>query len=413
MPETNGKSVWTLNEPLLERVAIRNYRSIGHCNLRLERLTVVVGRNGAGKSNFLDALRFVADALRTSLDHALRTRGGLEQVRRRSTGHPRNFAIALTVRLRSGDTARYDFEIAAGSRVKQERLRVVRPSGELAGEYLVQEGEVQTGSSRPHDLPPASADRLYLVTASGRREFREVYDDLSSMGFYNLNPQVMKDPQRPDAGDLLARDGSNIASVVERLSQNRVVVERLGRYLHSIVPGIEGVGRKASGGWETLEFRQRVEGSKSPWRFEAASMSDGTLRALGALVAVSQFGEGHPSVRLVGIEEPETALHAAAAECLMDALREAACHTQILVTTHSPDLLDLVNPDEEQLLVAQCVNGETSLGPLDPASRGLIRDHLYRPGELLRLDQLQIDRESLAEQQPLPFAESADPGTEA
>lgn len=411
MPETNGRSGWTSREPMLSRVAIRNYRSIGHCDLPLERLTIVVGRNGAGKSNFLDALRFVADALRTSLDHALRTRGGVEQVRRRSTGHPRNFAISLGVRLRSGDTAEYEFEIAAGYRVKRERLRVRSPSGETAGEYLVLDGEVQIEASSPRDLPPAAADRLYLVTASGRREFREVYDDLSSMGFYNLNPQVMKDPQRPDAGDLLARDGSNIASVIERLSHDRAVYERLNKYLDSIVPGIEGVSRKASSGWETLEFKQRVEGAKSPWRFEAASMSDGTLRALGALVAVSQFGAGHESVRLVGIEEPETALHAAAAECLLDALREAASHTQILITTHSPDLLDLVNPDEEQLLVAQSTCGETSIGPLDAASRELIRNHLYRPGELLRLDQLQIDRESLTQQQ-LPFAASTDPGTE-
>lgn len=57
--------------PFLRRVRIRNYKSIGHCQVPLRPLTVLVGRNGAGKSNFLDALGFVGDALRSSLDQAM------------------------------------------------------------------------------------------------------------------------------------------------------------------------------------------------------------------------------------------------------------------------------------------------------------------------------------------------------
>jgi len=85
--------------PFLQRVKIRNYKSIGSCNVTLQGLTVLLGRNGAGKSNFLDALRFVMEGLQTSLDHAIKSRGGLESVRRRSTGHPRNFAIELEMNL--------------------------------------------------------------------------------------------------------------------------------------------------------------------------------------------------------------------------------------------------------------------------------------------------------------------------
>src|SRR3954469_24802447 len=70
----------------LTRVVVSNYRSIEACDVRLGPLTYLVGPNGSGKSNFLDALRFVADALRSSLDHALRDRGGIKQVRRRSGG---------------------------------------------------------------------------------------------------------------------------------------------------------------------------------------------------------------------------------------------------------------------------------------------------------------------------------------
>ncbi len=59
------------------RVRVKNFKSIGSCDAALAPLTFLLGPNGAGKSNFLDALRFVADSLRTSLDHALRDRGGI------------------------------------------------------------------------------------------------------------------------------------------------------------------------------------------------------------------------------------------------------------------------------------------------------------------------------------------------
>ena len=62
----------------------------------------LVGQNGSGKSNFLDALRLVADSLNSSLDHALRERGGIKDVRRRSGGHPTHFGIRLDFRLPDG-----------------------------------------------------------------------------------------------------------------------------------------------------------------------------------------------------------------------------------------------------------------------------------------------------------------------
>lgn len=61
--------------PFIDRLILRNYRSIGYCDVRLSPLTYLVGHNGAGKSNFMDALHFVRDALFNSLDSALNERG--------------------------------------------------------------------------------------------------------------------------------------------------------------------------------------------------------------------------------------------------------------------------------------------------------------------------------------------------
>jgi predicted ATPase len=126
-------------------------------------------------------------------------------------------------------------------------------------------------------------------------------------------------------------------------------------------------------------------------------MSDGTLRALGILAALYQENQDHtPS--LIGIEEPETALHPAAASALRDALQRASLRTQVLVTSHSPDLLDDSDIESEHLLSVTVQEGETRLASVDPASRQAIRDHLFTPGELLRLNQLAPDPEELDRQ---------------
>jgi predicted ATPase len=407
MPDNGRKSP----APFLRRVKIRNYKSLSKCDIELGTLTVLVGRNGSGKSNFLDALRFVSDALKTTLDHAIKSRGGIDEVRRRSTGHPRNFALELDVELGNCRWAVYGFEVAArkngGFSVKRERLEIKKGDDSVAASYYLEDGKLV----RPTEaqMPPATVDRLYLVNAAGLPEFREVYDALSMMGFYNLNPESIRSLQSPDAGELLRRDGGNIASVIGRIGAEQPKIKgRIKKYLETIVPGVTDVGRVSLGPRETLEFRQKVFGSKSPWKFYAASMSDGTLRALGALVAVAQLAEGTVPVRLVGIEEPETALHPAASGALMDALREAADHTQVVVTTHSPDLLDQIDSDADCLLVVQTRDGDTEIGLIDPASRKAIKDHLYSPGELLRMDQLAPDQNDLRRQRQMRLFDFAE-----
>jgi predicted ATPase len=225
------------------------------------------------------------------------------------------------------------------------------------------------------------------------------------MGFYNLNPDVIRELQSPDPGVILTRDGSNIASVLNTLAgRSSLQKERIEEYLSKIVAGIAGVDSVPVGPKETLQFRQDVSGAKYPWRFIAANMSDGTLRALGNLVALFQGGVAPYSVPFVGIEEPETALHPAAAGILTDALADASEQTQIAVTSHSPDLLDNERIPDESLLAVISERGETKIGPLDFAGRSALRDHLFTAGDLLRMDQLRPDPRSInlkPEQLPL------------
>jgi predicted ATPase len=384
-------------EPFLRRVLLKNYKSIAAGDVELRPLTFLVGPNGSGKSNFLDALRFTSDSLRSSLDHALRERGGIAEVRRRSGGHPTHFGIRLEFQ-QGSSRGHYAFRIGArpqgGYEVQMEECVV---EGEQSARFLVSGGEVREvelgGKRNGLVLPPAARDRLYLVNASGLPEFRPVYDGLSGMGFYNLNPDRLRDLQSPDSGAILVRDGSNLTSVLRQLTESGPErKKRIEEYLSSVVPGVRGVDVKDIGPKSTLEFRQEVAGSSDPWRFLAANMSDGTLRALGILVALfqAQVAAG-PTVSLVGVEEPEVALHPAAVSALLDALREAAETTQIVVTTHSPELLDSANIDDELLLAVQSDRGATQIALVDEAGREAVKKELYTPGELLRLGQLRPD----------------------
>ena len=390
----------------IRRVVLKNYRSIAGCDLTLGELTFLVGPNGSGKSNFLDGLRLIGDALRTSLDHALRDRSGISEVRRRSGGHPTHFGVRVDFGLANGHLGHFAFEVGARSNggfdVREEACTI----GD--DHYRVHQGRLVV---KPAEIaPPASADRLYLVNAAGLPRFREVFDALSHMGFYNLNPDRMRALQTPDVGELLTRDGSNLASVLDRLARTQPLVKRrIEEYLAKVVPGIDGVDAKRVGHMETVEFRQRVEGQKDAWRFPAINMSDGTLRALGILIALFQHAASE-SAPLVGIEEPEVALHPAAAGVLLDALREGSRQVQVLVTSHSPDLLDDPNIDSDAIIAVTATEGRSALGAVDEATRSALRDRLYTAGELLRTDQLRPDAEAIAsaEGRQLKLFESGD-----
>ena len=387
-----------MNDPVfLKRVVLNNYKSIKECSVPLGSLTFLVGQNGAGKSNFLDALRLVAESLNTSLEHALRERGGINEVRRRSSGHPTHFGIRLDWKLPNGTEGMYAFRVGSqkkgGFEVQQEECKIFNKEFKLEeGHFYKVEGGLLKNKSFKVG-PPAVIDRLYLVAASGLAEFRPLYDALSHMGFYNLNPDEIREPQTPDTGEVLKRDGSNLSSVLSVMDkENKKVRDQVVEFLSKVVSGIQDVKVQHVGKKETLEFYQLVGTNKDPWRFTAENMSDGTLRALGVLTALFQTKK----VPFVGIEEPEVAVHPGAAGIIRDGLCSASKRMQIAVTSHSPDLLDDKDICDDSILAVVNKNGETRLGPLDQAGRKAVRNRLYTAGELLRLNQIEPDEDSVS-----------------
>ncbi|OGO50814.1 MAG: hypothetical protein A2148_03825 [Chloroflexi bacterium RBG_16_68_14] len=376
--------------PSIQRVQIRNYKSIGQASVVLEPFTVFVGPNGAGKSNFIDALAFVQECLSESIELAFKNRGGIGAVRRRSAGHPTHIGIGLSVKLDSEMFADYAFEIAAKPTerfsVAKERC-VVRQFMKYEHHFEVRNGEFS--KEIPGIRPKVSPDRLALFAASATEEFRPVYDFLTSMRFYSIVPGRLRELQEPDPGDFLKRDGRNAAAVLKRIrdeDHGGERYDRLCRLLSKVVEGVKRVDYRAIGQKETIQFKQDV-GLKHPWTFDALNMSDGTLRVLGVFLAVYQPGQNS----VVVVEEPEATVHPAVTEIVVEVLMDAANERQILLTTHSPDILDHKDLKDSQIRVVTMEQSRTLISPVSDSSRAAIRERLYTPGELLRSGELNPD----------------------
>ena len=113
-------------------------------------------------------------------------------------------------------------------------------------------------------------------------------------------------------------------------------------------------------------------------------MSDGTLRAVGLLLAVFQ----RPTPSLIAVEEPEATIHPGALGAVLDLLRLASHKAQVVVTTHSPEVLDAKWIREDHIRVVSWENGATRISGLSDASKQAIREHLMGAGELMRADAL-------------------------
>ncbi len=370
----------------LRTVTLKNYKSIARCRVDLGRVTILVGPSGSGKSNFLDAPRLVSDALRGSLDDALQERGGLAEVRRKSGGHPTDFAIGLQLKLGADTFATYGFEIGSavdgGPRVKREEAVIAGPASPVSGHYFkLREGEVVDADPDPMAGP--RADRLYLGTVSAHPVFRPLFEPLSRIRLHDFAPAEMRKVQPHDSGRWLSPDGANIASVVGRLAREHPAsFARIGAFLHAITPGLEDVDQVGLGPSQTLVFRQRVGAARHPWPFLAHAMSDGTLRALAILTAVFQDADdADPMVPLVGIEEPEAGLHPGAVATLAAAVMQASRRVQILLTTHSPDLLDLEAVAEAEIHAFRNQAGNSVIRPVGHAAIDAVRRDLHKVGQ--------------------------------
>ncbi len=412
--------------PFLRRLRIRGYKSIAYCDVRLEPLTILVGRNASGKSNFLDALAFVRDAMELNIPEATKRHGGWHSILSRFSLE-KDVEIVLEASLRpSGDVgaatssalpvAEYGFVLREGPSeapvLAREWFRTLvteggnghphfdlTSKGEPGGADASYEWEFRHPRVACSQVPTPRPDRLWL-SSFGDRPFLDLADGLRCSAFYNFHPDAIRRLQKPSPASFLERDGGNLASVIEGTRKNeKAAFDRIGRYLSVVTDSVELLGEAKYGEYETVRFRVAGDARGQSLDFDAAGMSDGTLRALATLVAAFQSIVSRGQPKLVGIEEPETSLHPAAIRALVDALDEATGQTQIILTTHSADMLDDPTILPRNVRVVELIEGQTKIAPVDEASIEIVKKELDTLGGLERQNLLQADRDNLDGQQ--------------
>ena len=367
----------------LSRVILRNYKSIRNCDVPLGPLTFLVGPNGAGKSNFVEALRLLSDRLGTSLEQAVANRAGALSILYRGHQASPTIEFELFFELRNQTSGEYSVEIAALDGpvvVLREECSLHSSAGRDC--FKVDRGRVV--ESNQGIMPAASEDKLYLVNASGLAPFEPVYRLLSGIAVYNPVPDEIRRVHSEKRFRNLDTNGSALAETIFRM-RNSERLTRIIEYLKRMNPDVISVDSVELDANYNLRFK--LDSGGLTQQFLAQNMSDGTLRALAILVALFQTTERYP-LDIVALEEPESGLHPAAAGVLFDSLVEGSLFRQVIVTSHSPDLLDREDIPEHALRAVVMEQGQTLIGEADELGKQAMRNRLYTAGELMRMDQL-------------------------
>lgn len=368
----------------ITRLRLKRFRSLQWADIPLANPLFIVGKNGAGKSNFLKALEFLSSCVSLPLESVFQLHGGLETMRFRTSGRyrPGNFGMRVDFKLPSGADGWYAFEIKAMTGYKFE---VVKEQCS-AGPHSFNRAGGEITLSAAGIAPGVTAESLVLPLLGGTPEFRPVKELLGDIAVFSLEPRIIQEMQDPDAGLSLKPDGSNLSSVLQNMREP--AIHRLCELLGSVVPGVSEVTPIKHGKKLTLRFKQTW--STDPEHTEESSheafaMSDGTMRVLGILTAFLQ--NGRP--RVIAIEEPESTIHPEALATLLDLIRGFAATTQIIITTHSPDLLESKWIEPENIRVASWSKGVTQILRLGHASSETLKQHLMGAGEMMRTEGLQ------------------------
>jgi len=375
--------------PVVETLILKHFRSIPSECVHFDNPTFLVGRNGSGKSNLVDAFDFLAESMTAPLQAVFDKRGGISAVRFRTVkvSFPSNVGLGVVFGKLNGQitSARYAFEVR---RLKNYGIEVVREQCVIDGpkkqKHFFNRFESIFISNVDGVQPVLDPSSLALPVVGGVARFAPVLRTLSAMHTYAIDPGKLREMQDPDSGLSLKSDGSNVASVLQEIGRRAPEdIERIGELLTSIVPNTTRIQPIKHGNKISLEFTQEW-GKRKRLTFEAFSMSDGTLRSLGLLAAVFQ----RPTPSLIVIEEPEVTVHPGALGAILDLIRHATRTMQVIITTHSPDVLDAEWLEDRHIRIVDWQEGATHITPLSSGSRESLQEHLMSAGELMRSNAL-------------------------
>jgi predicted ATPase len=386
----------------IDRLKVQGFKSLKDATWEPGRLNVLIGPNGSGKSNLLSAISFLQNAARGDLAQEILRQGGISPLL--WDGQARE--ITWDVRASSRSFERHDLP-SMGYKIQLNRL------GETSSYRIEYEDLALYPESLNMGVLTRETGRIVTVGASGHSRsapagsIRDEQTLLSTFAAPFDNPEVVlfRDSligwsiyQDIRVGQTAPLRQSTVARVEDRISpdgQNLIPV------LHTLYTGNREFKRSLDAAmsaafgrdYEELVFppaadqhiQLRIRWKSLRTEQSAANLSDGTLRFL-LLIAI--FATPNPG-DVIALDEPETGLHPSMLPIVAELAAEAAQRTQVILSTHSADLLDAFSEvSVPTTTVASVVDGETHLSVVDgkELERWLEK---YRLGALMRSGELE------------------------
>ena len=327
-----------MNPMRLTHVTVKNWRNFKQADFELQDRMLLIGPNASGKSNLLDALRFLGEVASPGggFQNAVARRGGMARLRCLAARYFNKGRVTLRIAIGDDERpSRWSYEVTFTAEQRGRR----RP---ILYEEIV---ETDAGRVLGRPTPDDEEDRermtqTYLEQVNANREFRPIVDYLRSIRYLHLVPHLIREPERagdraddPYGADFLLR----IAETPEKTRRRRL--QRINEALRVAVPQLDELALEQDqlGRWH-LEARYKH------WRPQPAlqnerDFSDGTLRLIGLLWSLL---DGAKSGGPVLLEEPELSLHSSVVRQLPTILSKVrrAGGPQVLLTTHSNEVLE-------------------------------------------------------------------------
>jgi predicted ATPase len=347
------------------RIRLDNWRNFSSVDVSLQRRAFLVGPNASGKSNFLDAFRFLRDIAdpQGGFQLAVSRRGGVSQIRSLHARRYPNVAIEVELDLNGDGNWTYRIEF---SQDNQRTPKVSREEVRRGKEVIF------TRPDQDDREDPSRLTQTYLQQVNANKRFRVVAEALTQIRYMHLVPQLVREPDRsvgrerdPFGGDFLEQ----LARTTPRTLKPRL--RRIAEALKVAVPQLKELEleRDPASGVPHLKGLYQHWRPHAGWQTEE-QFSDGTLRLFG-LLWVLLDGAG-PLL----LEEPELSLHAGVVRHIPQVMARVARKSgrQVIVSSHSYELLtdDGISLEEVLLLQPTAEGTSVSLASDDEQIRALL-----------------------------------------
>lgn len=351
--DTNKRGI-----PRIESIHIENYRVLHGVTLsKLTPLTVLLGPNGSGKSTIFDAFNFLSECFQYGLRYAWDRRGRGKELKSRSKNGP----IVFELKYRENNVMpliTYHLAIDEGKKgpeVVEEWLQWRRGSHGKPFRFLdfrngsgkVVSGEVPDEQDKRIETNLRNPDLIAANTLGQLSEhprvaaLREFITD-----WYVSYLSVDQMRNQPEAGpqERLNKSGENLPNVIQYLQEQHYErLQKIFTVLQQRIPRLEKIQTESM-----PDGRLLLQIKDAPFVQPILSKfaSDGTMKMLAYLTLLYDPEPPH----FIGIEEPENFLHPRLLPGLAEECRAAASHSQLLITSHSPFLLNAMRADEVRIL---------------------------------------------------------------